>query len=87
MLAPNPGPGQTDPGLLNMVTTSFGRLGASDKGGGPNYCCCYARTGGEGRDPRDRQPSRLEPSNVDGINKRQYWTTSAGTILTMVLPW
>ena len=39
-LAPNPGPEQTDPGFLNMVTISYS--GCSETGCGPNYCCCFA---------------------------------------------
>ena len=42
MLAPNPGPGQTDPGLLNMVTISYGSSSCFNTGCGPNYCCCFA---------------------------------------------
>ena len=41
-LAPNPGPVQTDPGLLNMVTISYS--GCAETGCGPNYCCCWAGT-------------------------------------------
>ena len=46
-LAPNPGPGQTDPGKLNLVTISYDAATgcpwpANDCG--PNYCCCYAYT-------------------------------------------
>ena len=40
ILAPNPGPGQTDAGKLNMVTISYDKCDAT--GCGPNYCCCYA---------------------------------------------
>ena len=40
ILAPNPGPGQTDAGKLNMVTISYEKCDAT--GCGPNYCCCYA---------------------------------------------
>ena len=42
ILAPNPGPGQTDAGKLNMVTISYDKCDAT--GCGPNYCCCYAYT-------------------------------------------
>ena len=42
VLAPNPGPGQTDSGLLNMVTISYGASSCTDTGCGPNYCCCFA---------------------------------------------
>ena len=38
ILAPNPGPGKTDAGLLNMVTISYDDC--EDTGCGPNYCCC-----------------------------------------------
>ena len=40
ILAPNPGPGQTGAGLLNMVTISYDKCDATDCG--PNYCCCIA---------------------------------------------
>ena len=40
ILAPNPGPGQTDAGKLNMVTISYDKCDAT--GCGPNYCCCVA---------------------------------------------
>ena len=42
ILAPNPGPGQTDAGKLNMVTISYDKCDAT--GCGPNYCCCNAYT-------------------------------------------
>ena len=42
-LAPNPGPGQTDAGLLNMATISYGDAAACTATDcGPNYCCCLA---------------------------------------------
>ena len=42
VLAPNPGPGQTDAGLLGMVTVSFGASFAACAvtDCGVNYCCC-----------------------------------------------
>ena len=42
-LEPNPGPGQPDAGLLNLVTVSHAN-GCADTGSdcGPNYCCCIA---------------------------------------------
>ena len=40
VLAPNPGPGQTDAGLLNMVTISYDNCENTDCG--PSYCCCVA---------------------------------------------
>ena len=42
VLEPNPGPGQTDAGLLNLVTISYSSDGCSATGCGPNYCCCEA---------------------------------------------
>ena len=45
ILAPNPGPGQTDAGLLNMVTISYAADKCDDVGCGPNYCCCRAYEG------------------------------------------
>ena len=47
ILAPNQGPGQTDAGLLNLVTISYGPETASLYAAnecGPNYCCCAAVT-------------------------------------------
>ena len=43
-LAPNPGPGQPDAGLLNLVTISYDPDGCTATGSdcGPNYCCCIA---------------------------------------------
>ena len=38
VLAPNPGPGQSDAGLLNLVTISYDQCNATDCGA--NYCCC-----------------------------------------------
>ena len=38
VLAPNPGPGQSDAGLLNLVTISYDQCDATDCGA--NYCCC-----------------------------------------------
>ena len=40
VLAPNPGPGQSDAGLLNLVTISYDQCNATDCGA--NYCCCEA---------------------------------------------
>ena len=40
VLPPNPGPGQTGAGLLNLVTISYDKCDAT--GCGPNYCCCAA---------------------------------------------
>ena len=40
VLAPNPGPGQSDAGLLNLVTISYDKCDATDCGA--NYCCCEA---------------------------------------------
>ena len=45
ILAPNPGPGQTDAGLLNMVSISYAADKCDDVGCGPNYCCCSAYEG------------------------------------------
>ena len=45
ILAPNPGPGQTDSGLLNLVTISHDPKTAclyAANECGPNYCCCGA---------------------------------------------
>ena len=43
-LESNPGPGQPDAGLLNLVTISYGTDGCTATGSdcGPNYCCCMA---------------------------------------------
>ena len=42
-LAQNPGPGQTDAGLLNMISISYdGAAACPATGCGPNYCCCLA---------------------------------------------
>ena len=38
VLAPNPGPGQSDAGLLNLVTISYDQCDATDCRA--NYCCC-----------------------------------------------
>ena len=38
VLAPNPGPGQSDAGLLNLVTISYDQCSATDCRA--NYCCC-----------------------------------------------
>ena len=38
VLAPNPGPGQSDAGLLSLVTISYDQCNATDCGA--NYCCC-----------------------------------------------
>ena len=46
ILAPNPGPGQTDAGLLNLVTISYNSQTAclyAANECGPNYCCCSAK--------------------------------------------
>ena len=40
VLAPNPGPGQSDAGLLGLVTISYDKCNATDCG--VNYCCCEA---------------------------------------------
>ena len=40
VLAPNPGPGQSDAGLLNLVTISYEQCETTDCGA--NYCCCEA---------------------------------------------
>ena len=42
VLEPNPGPGQTDAGLLNLVTISYSYDRCNATGCGPNYCCCSA---------------------------------------------
>ena len=42
ILSPNPGPGQTDAGSLNMVTISYDHHVCSATGCEPNYCCCMA---------------------------------------------
>ena len=42
VLEPNPGPGQTDAGLLNLVTISYSRDRCNATDCGPNYCCCAA---------------------------------------------
>ena len=42
VLEPNPGPGQTDAGLLNLVTISYSYDRCNATGCGPNYCCCGA---------------------------------------------
>ena len=44
-LEPNPGPGQPDAGLLNLITISFDSYDGCTATGsdcGPNYCCCIA---------------------------------------------
>ena len=46
ILAPNPGPGQTDAGQMNMVTISYTADKCADMGCGPNYCCCAAYSEG-----------------------------------------
>ena len=46
-LGHNPGPGQTDAGLLNLVTISYDRDAArSATDCGPNYCCSFVGEGG-----------------------------------------
>ena len=40
VLAPNPGPGQSDAGLLGLVTISYDQC--NDIQCGANYCCCEA---------------------------------------------
>ena len=43
VLPPNPGPGQTGTGQLNLVTISWDEAtGCGQTDCGPNYCCCEA---------------------------------------------
>ena len=44
VLPPNPGPGQTGAGEMNLVTISFNNCNVTDCS--VNYCCCVAHNEG-----------------------------------------
>ena len=44
VLAPNPGPGQSDAGTMNLVTISFPTAGCGVTDCSVNYCCCVGFT-------------------------------------------